>query len=146
MACKNLHTVVQNMKKRICCANLNGYLQNTWYYWHQIWCLTFVKKHETLIDVKFPKRPFESQKVAAVDGVTRSLRFVRFLFLTFQKYIVVTFEFLLPATWKLILWRVTQSLKITKVICPVDSIICFYSFKFNILLTVIYLTKYGVNN
>ena len=52
----------------------------------------------TLIDVQFPKRPFESQKFAGVDGVPRSLRFVRPQFLAFQKYVVVTFELFLPAT------------------------------------------------
>jgi hypothetical protein len=76
----------------------------------KFWCQTILEKHLTLIYVKFPKRPFESQKVAAADGLSKSLRFIRPLFLTFQKYIVVTFEFLLPATCKVILRRVTGRL------------------------------------
>ena len=106
------YLVVQMAQKKIkiiCWTVLFGSVQNTRYYWHYFWCLTILHRRLNLIDVKFPKRPFESQKVAAVDGVTRSLRFVWPLFLTFQKYIAVTFELLLPSTWKIIifLWRVT---------------------------------------
>ena len=84
------------MIKGISWTDLYGALQNTWYYWHSILCQTILEKQLTLIDLQFPKRPFKSQKVGAVDGVTMSLRFVRFLLLTFQKYIVVNLRFANP--------------------------------------------------
>jgi len=120
--------LAQKKCKRACWTILYWSLQNTIYYWQYVWGQTILKRHLTLIDVKFPKRPFESQKVAAVDGVTRSLRFVRLLFLPLQKYVVVTFEFLLPATWKIIIWRVNRRLKITEVIFWVDFYLLFHTF------------------
>jgi hypothetical protein len=64
---------------------------------HNLWYSDICGTINTLIDVKCPEGSFESQEFAAADGFTRSLRFVRPMTFPFQKYIMITFDFSLPA-------------------------------------------------
>ena len=56
------------------------------------------EQHRWLIYFQFPERSSKSQKAAAAAGLLRSPRFIRPVFLSFHKYVVVTFNFTLPAT------------------------------------------------
>jgi len=81
--------------------NLPSSCVQTYKIWYKnsLWYGDICCTVNTLIDVKFPEGPFESQQFAAADGRTGSLRFVRFVTFPLQKNIVISLYSFHPDIW-----------------------------------------------